>query len=685
MFNPIQTLLAPPAQPNAAQGGATEDQIAELRRYAEALRAGKQPVRHWLQGVSNVAADVMSGYEANKADQMRNRQQQDYIAALGGGGNQAPVQADTSTDAVPSAAPISSGGGSAGGTGTRPSGGPEAERAAILNGTWKPAPDYQAGIDSYKQSIVENPALAVPPPGGITGVKPADLATVLAAIPGGSMQSAGILAGGTPPDSALPPHVQTAANILAGGTPNSSVEAALPSRSQTASGILAGGGTPPQQVAQAIPAPAPGAAGGGTAPQDQVRQMAIGLIRGGMAPAQAITTAAGMVQARQGFLPKGRVDEKTGDVWRDTPGQLPQLVQPGAPEIQSFTSGQGITRQYQRAKVMDPNSPAGWKYTPWSLFQPPGVAQSGSPQPGGTVATQPGGPSVPPSSGQIGRPYPGDAASDQEIADWREGEKAKQAGLIKGEEMRSTLAEQGKPEVIAAAASKARQEELAKEMAKGQVKPVNEAIDHSAAAQKALNYLGLMDQIGKVPDASKITTGPLAETFLKAKQGIKDMFGLDLGGIAPAEAIEKFNGYLASEAAREMTNRVTQFDFKTFLERNPGINNSPEGRQLLIDGLRGAFQQDIELGKLASRIKDPSEWADMRDKYIQEHPIKMVYRGQEVNSAQPLPGLEGIASPPAAPPAPASIDYLKSNPDANTRALFDQRYGQGAAAKALGK
>lgn len=669
MFNPIQTLLAPPAQPNAAQGGATEDQIAELRRYAEALRAGKQPVRHWLQGVSNVAADVMSGYEANKADQMRNRQQQDYISALGGGTNQPPVQADTGTDAgtspvVPSAAPISSGG-SAGRSGTRPLGGPEAERTAILNGTWKPAPDYQAGIDSYKQSVAENPALAVPPPGGVTGAKPADLATVLAAIPG-----APAAAGGAAPGTrvaSLPPSAQTAVDVLAGGGGQGAPPAAAPGA----------------QVAQASPS-APAAAPG-AAPQDQVRQMAIGLIRGGMAPAQAITTAAGMVQARQGFLPKGRVDEKTGDVWRDTPGQLPQLVQPGAPEIQSFTSGQGITRQYQRAKVMDPNSPAGWKYTPWSLFQPPGVAQSGSPQPGGTVATQPGGPSVPPSSGQIGRPYPGDAASDQEIADWREGEKAKQAGLIKGEEMRSTLAEQGKPEVIAAAASKARQEELAKEMAKGQVKPVNEAIDHSAAAQKALNYLGLMDQIGKVPDASKITTGPLAETFLKAKQGIKDMFGLDLGGIAPAEAIEKFNGYLASEAAREMTNRVTQFDFKTFLERNPGINNSPEGRQLLIDGLRGAFQQDIELGKLASRIKDPSEWADMRDKYIQEHPIKMVYRGQEVNSAQPLPGLEGIASPPAAPPAPASIDYLKSNPDANTRALFDQRYGQGAAAKALGK
>lgn len=79
----FQTLL-PQAVP-AAQTGISDDQIDEMRRYAEALRtSSQQPVHHWLQGVSNVVGDVMSGLESNQADRMRAKQRQDYITALGG-------------------------------------------------------------------------------------------------------------------------------------------------------------------------------------------------------------------------------------------------------------------------------------------------------------------------------------------------------------------------------------------------------------------------------------------------------------------------------------------------------------------------------------------------------------------------------------------------------------------------
>ncbi len=210
------------------------------------------------------------------------------------------------------------------------------------------------------------------------------------------------------------------------------------------------------------------------------------------------------------------------------------------------------------------------------------------------------------------------------------------------------------------AAEKKRAEETAGELAKGQAKPVVEAIEFGGRAQKALNYLNLMDQVGRTPDAAKMNTGPFAEEFLHAKQGIKDLFGVDLGGIAPAEAIEKFNGFLAAEGAKELTNRPSQFDFKTFLDRNPGIKNSPEGRQLLIDGLRQVYQQDANLANLATKVKDPSQWSDIRDKYLAEHPISLMYRGQNITSVNPstkIPEFQG-AVPPVEPLKPGKYQYI---------------------------
>lgn len=228
------------------------------------------------------------------------------------------------------------------------------------------------------------------------------------------------------------------------------------------------------------------------------------------------------------------------------------------------------------------------------------------------------------------------------------------------------------------AAKKKGAEEFATERMKGVYKPVGEQIEKGGMAVKATNYLNMMDQIGSVPDADKINTGPMAQTFLKAKQGIKDVFGLDLGGIAPAEAIEKFNGFLASEAAKEMTNRPTQFDFKTFLDRNPGITVSPEGRKLLIDSLKQGYQQDAALAGMASKIKTPEEaaaWPETRQKYLDEHPIVFNYRGQPITSADKVPEFQGMAQPSkVAPPGDDAIGELKKNPSPGRKILFEKTF-----------
>jgi hypothetical protein len=58
---------------------------------------------------------------------------------------------------------------------------------------------------------------------------------------------------------------------------------------------------------------------------------------------------------------------------------------------------------------------------------------------------------------------------------------------------------------------------------------------------------------------------------------------------------------------------------------NPGLKNSPEGRKMLLDILIQATDQDVTLSKLASKVKNPSDWADIRDEYIKAHPLNVNY------------------------------------------------------------
>jgi lysozyme len=218
----------------------------------------------------------------------------------------------------------------------------------------------------------------------------------------------------------------------------------------------------------------------------------------------------------------------------------------------------------------------------------------------------------------------------QQISDWAAQQEARKAAEV----------EQAK---VGPAGAKTTAEELSKAKAV----PVAEAIKQGTEARKANQAVGTLGTINNLPGAENINSGPWAQHWLDAKKALQDVTGIDLGGIAPAEGIDKMNAFLASSAAHEMTNRVTQFDFKTWMERNPGIEMSPEGRAMMIDILHQSTKQDAELGRLATKIKDPEQWPDIREQYMQEHPIIVHYRGQTINSADPL------NSNPSADPAAA--------------------------------
>ena len=142
-----------------------------------------------------------------------------------------------------------------------------------------------------------------------------------------------------------------------------------------------------------------------------------------------------------------------------------------------------------------------------------------------------------------------------------------------------------------------------------------------------------MQQLGNSPDAAHLNTGPLAHTWKSVKEFIQDASGVDIGGTATAEGIDKLNAFLASASVREMTPRATQYDFKTFMQNNPGIEMSPAGRGILTDILKQTYTQDIALSKLAAKTKNPEDWPDAEEAFYNDPKNKIVvhYQGRDID------------------------------------------------------
>jgi hypothetical protein len=198
------------------------------------------------------------------------------------------------------------------------------------------------------------------------------------------------------------------------------------------------------------------------------------------------------------------------------------------------------------------------------------------------------------------------------------------------------------------------------------------------AARHTLNVLGVMEDALR-HGGDNISTGPGAEGWLKVKQAVNNLFPDLMKGVPESETVQKLNAQLAAEAAKSMTARPSQLEFRAFMANNPGLLTSVKGSQYLISVLRQAKEQDIALGRQAMNAKNLDNWTDVEDKFYAQHPIKSPFTGK------PLSGDEKVGLPPtttgAAPPA-AAIQHLKGSPA--LRDQFDAKYGPGSAAKVLG-
>ncbi len=205
-----------------------------------------------------------------------------------------------------------------------------------------------------------------------------------------------------------------------------------------------------------------------------------------------------------------------------------------------------------------------------------------------------------------------------------------------------------------------------------QATEVNKAIgtdiaDYIKAARPAQQRIQMLNSVGNALKAGEgnITTGPFAETVLKAKQGISSAFGIDLAGVPESEVAQKTGLQLATLAVKEITNRPTQFEFKTAMENNPGLLLSPKGSGFMIDIMKQSARQQIDLAKLAQKKENWGDWQGVVDNYYATHPLISPLTGRplgvkDVEELQKSAGAQPSAPKSSAPSlsfsTPAALD-----------------------------
>ena len=133
---------------------------------------------------------------------------------------------------------------------------------------------------------------------------------------------------------------------------------------------------------------------------------------------------------------------------------------------------------------------------------------------------------------------------------------------------------------------------LGEDVATAKGKRIGEVIEAGGLAKRqTVNVLNEMEDAMRHA-GSNISTGPGAENWLKVKQAANNLFPGIFKGVPESETVVKLNAQLASAAAKAMTARPSQLEFRAFMANNPGLATSPQGSFALINLLRQAKEQE---------------------------------------------------------------------------------------------
>jgi hypothetical protein len=206
----------------------------------------------------------------------------------------------------------------------------------------------------------------------------------------------------------------------------------------------------------------------------------------------------------------------------------------------------------------------------------------------------------------------GDANAKEKQAD----DKVKYAQKL--QEALNKRQEATDPAILAA---KARQKEL-EDLGSAKSKNVAGRIEGIKPARDTVQVLDEMDS-ALTAGWKHISTGPGARQFLEIKKAVNNVMPGTFQNVTEAETVDKLNAQLAAAAAKAMTARPSQLEFKAFMANNPGLLTSKEGSRVLIDLLRQQKQQEIRLGGLADKFApgQGKSWSEIEDKFYRDNPI----------------------------------------------------------------
>src|SRR6266480_3558727 len=194
------------------------------------------------------------------------------------------------------------------------------------------------------------------------------------------------------------------------------------------------------------------------------------------------------------------------------------------------------------------------------------------------------------------------------------------------------------------------------ERAKGDVK---EQQDYIAQGRQAQARLGTLNTISNIISSDKnLSLGYGGPTSLKIKMALEQA-GFDFGDLSGAQSIQKLNGILASESAKAFSSRPTQFEFKTFLANNPGLELDEKGNIRMLGILSQTAKREADLGKLARQNRDNwDNWDNVVEKYDRDNPIKDPTSGKVLSS-------HSIIAPGPAKGAAPPVPNARQAPDGN--------------------
>lgn len=208
-----------------------------------------------------------------------------------------------------------------------------------------------------------------------------------------------------------------------------------------------------------------------------------------------------------------------------------------------------------------------------------------------------------------------------------------------------------------------------KEAASAQAKRLNEAVD---AGNKARVMQGDLMQLREL--SGRIGNQGATADIKKAIGPYANALGIDVANLSDIEAFSSVISKLAPGMRPPGSGATSDFEFRQFLNSLPQMSQTPQGRQIILDQLDALSNYQAAVGDISDRVLN----RELDRKQAQEEIRKL---GNPLELWRNMNGQQAAPSPLA---PSGAVDFLRKNPSPEMQRYFDQKYGQGAAQRALG-